>query len=315
MPVLDLTYGRPELVAVRDAVAKADPAALSAALADGVIGGEDRADRVQLAARLLVAAAGKDVPTLAERLVEAHAEAPGVLALRGAVEVLCAWEIRGTRRAALTQNSRLRGFVEVLADAEQYCRDASRLFPEDPTPWVWLLNMSRGQGVNLEERLTRWTELMWRAPDYFYGHYYGVMALSPLWGCPPEVMYECIRPRVAAAPAGSLLPALLLAANIEQWRVRSDPHDAMFKNKALLAEAEQAASRLPMQPCSTPSERMAHTYALAWFVKAKQWKLANRHKQLVGTYCVPDVWINFGPAPLAAFRSFRVVTRYPFLGY
>ncbi|GAA4251645.1 hypothetical protein [Dactylosporangium darangshiense] len=79
--------------------------------------------------------------------------------------------------------------------------------------------MSRGQGVDLQERLTRWTELMWRAPDYLYGHHYAVMAFSPLWGCRAEVMYECVRPRAAAAPEGSLLLVHFgIVAIILLWR-------------------------------------------------------------------------------------------------
>jgi hypothetical protein len=96
---LDATFGRPELATVRDAAARGDWAALAHALTVDVIDGEDRSDRIDIAAETIAEPLGKRTLPALQEWVRSEPRNPTALLLAGAVEVLRAWQVRGARLA------------------------------------------------------------------------------------------------------------------------------------------------------------------------------------------------------------------------
>jgi hypothetical protein len=309
MAKLDITFGRPELAVVRDAARKEDWVALSHAVADGTVDDEDRSDRIAVAVETVAKPWGRRVSPALEEWVQAEPGNPLAVLVRGGVEVLRAWQVRGVRLASHTDRQRLIGFREILEQAELLCRIAVQLDPADPTPWVYLLQMARGQGVGIEETLARRDELIARSPHHFRGHYQAVSSLSPMWGCPYPVMYDQVRRWTADAPQGSPLHGLLFVANIERWRREMRRTDPFLSDPEMLAEAHQATALMKMEPCERPADFWAHNYAAAWYCEIKDYERANAHFALLQNYCTPWPWGDFSPFPVFMFRWGKFVAR------
>ncbi|MEV8516725.1 hypothetical protein [Dactylosporangium sp. NPDC051484] len=303
MARIDITYGRPELAAVRDAAKRGDLRVLGAALTAGLTSAHDRLDRIRVAVSTLTARTGASVPAGLDDWVRAEPGNPTALAVRGGVEVDRAWEIRGGDLAGHTQQQRLRDFIAVLGQAENYCRAAAQADPRDPAPWAYLLMMARGQQVDTDEVLRRREELEARAPQHLGSQLHAVIALGPMWGGSTELALEHIRKWLTSAPAGSTLPALFFVVQYQRFLREGR---GFVRDADVRAEGHRAAERLPTGPCATPDEFLAHNYAAAWFMLTREPGRANRHFKLLRGYATEHPWEDHvGTAGLNALAVFR----------
>ena len=306
MARIDPTFGRPELAAVRDAAQRGDLRALGPALTTGLTGPHDRIDRMRVAADTLTARTGPNVPAGLDEWLRADPHNPAVLALRGQVEVLRAWAIRGDDLARLTEQARLVEFRRTLERAEYFARTAAEADPRDPAPWASLTLMARGQQVDTAELLRRRDGLEARAPQHFDSQAHAVIDLGPMWGGSNDLALEHLRRWVAAAPEGSCLPALFFVAQFQRYL--RDEDRSFTRDEAVRDEGHRMADRLPRGHLSTPDAFIAHNYAAAWFVLAREPGRANTHFKLLRGYAseYPWYWLpSTGLTPLATFRGKR----------
>ncbi|WP_432977234.1 hypothetical protein [Dactylosporangium sp. CA-233914] len=295
---------------VRRAALRRDLAQVGEVLTTGLTGPDDRIERVRVAVETLTEWTGKSVPKGLDDWVRDDPGNATALVVRGAAEINRAWEARGRLRAKYTKPQQFAEFAEILKAAEAYCRAAAQADPKDPAPWFALLTMARGQQVGASEVVRRRDELEARAPQHFLGHRHAVAALGPQWGGSMELVDKYVRTWTDAAPAGSLLPALVFVAGVQRWW--SEGHRRGFaSDPELRARAHQATELLPMRPCQTPDEFVAHNHAAGWYGLSREPKRANDHFKLVRGYVSEFPWrdlragsIRQGEVPL--FRGYRL---------
>ncbi|MFG2040625.1 hypothetical protein [Dactylosporangium sp. NPDC048998] len=318
MARLDITFGRPELRAVKKAALRRDLPALGAVLTAGLAGPDDHIERVRVAADTLTEWTGKSVPEGLDDWVRDDPDNPTALVVRGAVEINRAWEVRGRLQARYTKPQQLLDFISILGNAEAYCRAAAQSDPGDAAPWLFLLSMARGQQVGTDEVVRRRDELEARAPQSFVGHRHAIAALGPQWGGSMQAVDKQVRTWTAEAPAGSLLPALVFVAGIQRWW--SHGHRRAFaRDPERRAQAYRASGLLPMQPCQTPDEFLAHNHAAAWYALSREPKRANDHFKLLRGHVTEYPWrdllarsIRQGPVPLFRGKRVNALLRLPF---
>ena len=301
----DVTFGRPELQAVRDAARAKDWQRLRTTLTTDVIDYEDRSDRIDVAATVLGDRWGARVPPEFGRWASEDSDDATTQLLRGAFEAIRAWNVRGFATAAETGPRRLEGFRVGLAQAETWLREAARLDTADPSPWVWLCHIARGQGVGLAETVERRYELGQRAPEHFIGHYEAIKSVGPSWGYHYTDTYECADAWTAGASSDSLLPALFFVANMERRRRHQGPVKVQ-RDPVARELANRATDSVKMAPCERPGDYWAHNYAAAWYATVHDWRRAKAHFALLGRRWTIYPWIDHYATPAYGFHTRRL---------
>ncbi|MBP2474112.1 hypothetical protein JOF53_002984 [Crossiella equi] len=301
-PRVGLTYGSPELEAVRCAARTGDRAGLGALLA-AAQDSDDRSDAVLVAATTVVEQHGTTVPRW---LLEWVTSTPGdalAWTVRGAVEVLRAWELRGYHR---TRGDGL-GFGQVLASAEVMCTRAAELDPRDPTPWVWLVHMARGQGIGALNTARRWAEVVRRAPQHLRGHEQMLTSLSPKWGTSVQVMSDFVQDAVSVAPAGSALHLLVPRGYVEQWVDLSPAQQRRFLNRVdVWDHAQQAIDRWLHPHGTDPRARISgHNLVAFWYSLWGTHHLARPHFEATRGHVDRYPWSYLRADFLRAFTKHR----------
>ncbi|MFI5912082.1 hypothetical protein [Dactylosporangium sp. NPDC051541] len=306
MSRIDSTFGRPELVAVRDAAARGDLRTLYAALNGGLTSAHDRLDRMLTAVDTLTERTGTAVPAGLDDWLRAEPGNPTALALRGGAEIARAWELRGAAVARETQPQRLQAFRAALPEAERYLRAAAQADPRDPAPWAFLLRMARGQQLDTAEVLRLREELQARAPHHLRSQANAAIALGPMWGGSTQLALEVVRTWLTQAPAGSPLPALFFIVQFQRFLQEGR---GLTRDTATREEGVRMADLLPSGPARTPDEFLAHNYAAGWFALTREPGRANKHFKLLQGYATEVPWSYIGDPlgqrPIAVFRGKR----------
>jgi hypothetical protein len=137
---------------------------------------------------------------------------PEAAVLRGQIEV-----VRALRAHAAAPDG---GRPRALREAEEHCRRAVALTPQDPTPWISLIALARVQGVGRDEFWQRWQGLRERDEWSRDGHHQTLIYLFAAWQGSQADMYDYAYWLAGEAPAGSPLAILPLVAHAESFRVR-----------------------------------------------------------------------------------------------
>ena len=302
---LDITYGLPELQAVRAAARSNNWPDLMNAITVGVRDDEDRAERVEVAVQTMVSRWKTTVaPDFEAYVGSLHGDAT-VLLLRGALEVERAWLVRGSALARYTSGDRFSGFHQGLHRAEEWLFASAELAPADPSPWVWLLQLARGLEIGPERTVERREELAKRSPYHFRGHYQAVMSVNPHWGYPADFTMRCAREWSEGHPDGSSTHALIHVANFERWR-RDNTGRPLHTDSAALESARIASTRMNLAVCDRPGEILAHNYAAAWFSVIGDRKSAKPRFALVRGRLTQWPWGDIAHSPTSAYRSNRL---------
>jgi hypothetical protein len=265
------SYGDPALERVRSAARAGDRPLLSAALRDVVRDREDRSDRVAVAAEMIEALHGtQEVPWL-EQWCRLEPDDPDAFTVAGAATTLRAWRIRGYALAHATPASRLNAFSFALASAEQLCRRAAAIDKADPTPWVWLLHMARGQQIGPRSTRLRWEKLMHRDPLHYRGNLQAVYSLSSRWGFSPQHPVALAAEITACAPAGSPLHALVAAALVEgELRTAGGEKSWQREDSPARARVDAAAAKLAGANHNRPAGISAFNQMAYWYCVSGQ---------------------------------------------
>ncbi|MGW0518164.1 hypothetical protein [Crossiella sp. NPDC003009] len=256
-----LTYGSPELEAVRAATRAGDRTAVAALIACAH-DSDDRSDAVLVAAATVRAGHGTSVPRWLLEWVTSEPGDPIGWIVRGAVEVL-----------------RAETLPSALATAEVMCARATELDPADPTPWVWLVQLARGQRLGPAETARRWHRLRALAPQHLRGHEQLLASLSPRWGHPPEARIAFVTEAAATAPVGSALNLLVLRGHIEQWAELPGRARRRYTDRADVREQARAAVARWQHPHGVdPRAKISgHNLVAFWLSLCGEHQLARPH--------------------------------------
>ncbi|WP_329587306.1 hypothetical protein OG500_37945 [Kitasatospora sp. NBC_01250] len=297
----DCTYGRPELRAVRAAVRRKDLSRVTRALA-GQPDHDVRADLVYVAAEELVRRHGRAVPDWVRGWFDSAADDPHAWALRGAHAVLRAWKIRGYRRAASTSPDLFHQFHRVLSGAEEVCREAAALAPGDPTPWVLLVHMARGQEIGPDATLRRFGALTARCDTHLRGNEQVVLSLSPKWGTPVETLQGLVDEQYRAAAPGSPVRMNLVQAYIERWYNLAPAERQAFLARASVRSRAEIAISGWLEYGDTEGQHALHNSAAFWYTITGQHALARPHFIATRGHAKTFPW-SYLPHPAWEFRK------------
>ena len=223
-------------VVARDPLAIAEPSPAQYVAPDGALGDLDlmvartAADRGHWrpAARLLAASVDHDVryarvvqlavhglrrSRWLDDWVRTRPTDPNALAVSAMLAVRRAWELRGPD---WEPRNRL-AFLAALQEAEELTREAIDNDPGDPTPRAVLVEMARGQQVDVAELEARTDGLYALAPHHQGGHEAELQYRSLKWHGSTEDMFRHARAASAAAPPGNALTLLVATAHLEHY--------------------------------------------------------------------------------------------------
>ncbi|MGW2402462.1 hypothetical protein ACWCYY_38550 [Kitasatospora sp. NPDC001664] len=298
---LDRTYGRTELIAARDAIRRGDTSSVVHAMAD-FSDHNVRADIAYVAAEELVRLHGTEIPTSLQHSFENLADDANSWTLRGAHEVLRAWQIRGYARASQTDQAAFRGFRDTLQGAEQICYTAAGYAPEDPLPWVFLVHMARGQQIGPRRTLERFAELDRRSPAHLHGNEQMVLSLSPKWGTPFPVLQNAIEEQRSTAPAGSPVHLNIVQAYIELWFDSPASERLGVTAKYSIRNTIEKAVDGWLEHGNIEGQHALHNYCAFWYSLTGQHDRAKPHFEAAAGYIKAFPW-SYHLFPVRSFQK------------
>jgi hypothetical protein len=148
-----------------------------------------------------------------ESWLRARPTDPNAHALNAMLAVRRAWELRGPDWEPLN----LQAFLAALEEAEEITRGAIDNDPTDPSPRAVLVEMARGQQIDVTELEARTRALYAIAPHHQGGHEAELQYRTLKWCGSTEDMFANARAASAAAPRGNALVLLIVTAHIEHY--------------------------------------------------------------------------------------------------
>jgi hypothetical protein len=214
-----------------------------------------------------------------------------------------AWKVRGAKRAHATTQEQFEGFHRVLAQAPGAFREAARLAPADPCPYIGMILVATGLGWPHEHMNPLWGEVVRRAPYHVGAHAVALQYWCAKWQGSSESMHAFAESAAAQAPAGSLLTILRLQAIYEELIGERSDHpryqsaETTAAIDVLLADVEAA----PPGHAWLPAAR----HLLVWFLRAQRRLLeAARQLHMVDGYIGAIPW-RYSSNPLGFYTATR----------
>ncbi|GHG48088.1 hypothetical protein [Streptomyces griseocarneus] len=232
----------------------------------------------------------------------ARPDDPDAAVVRAKSTVFLAWEMRGSARADSTSQEQFDGFHRVLMRSRGDIERAKALNPEDPTPYITEVWTGLGLGYPHETMRELWAEITARAPHHYAAHYSALQYWSEKWRGSEALAWEFVEPAIAAAPHGTLLPALRLVLWYEHHD--SDASEADYREAGLTAYVDAVLADIAMAPPTHP--RLAEVrHLLAYFlVRQKRHAQALEQFRMVDGYVEALPWRYYND-PAAAYCAFR----------
>jgi hypothetical protein len=301
--VVDDTFGDPDAVAVRAALAEGDWVAARAILARDWDGNDYRFLVDQAA---MVQGIEEWLPDIIRD--EPDDTLPQVL--YGARAVTWAWEARTGAWARNVTPDRARLFLQRLAIAEDILQDVVRRDPSDTAAWTTMITVALGLSMPIDEKRRRFEQATAPDPTNVKAHRAMLKCLCEKWGGSHAAMHDFARTAAYNAPPGSRLGGLMAEAHAENWLL-SGPNSATYYNSTfVLDELMLAAKMSVLHP-----DYVAQT---GWPVEfnyfAHGLSLAGAHStarqmfEAIGDHVteLPWAWLKGGD-PVAAFTRRRAV--------
>ncbi|MGK5638110.1 hypothetical protein ACSNOK_07290 [Streptomyces sp. URMC 126] len=191
----------------------------------------------------------------------------------------------------------------ILEEARTVCAEAALLAPGDPVPYIVRLNVERGLGASEAEFQSVWETVTSRAPGHMGAHLVALRYWSAKWHGSQEQADAFARRAAAAAPAGSLLPALPLFAVHDHLpdvnMVRGLYHSVVVRDA--IEAAQYAVVHAPADHPVLPHVR----HLLVWFlVNAGRYAEALEQLRAVDGHIGAIPW-TYEEDPVAVYAAYR----------
>ncbi len=203
------TYGEPAWEELQEALAHGEWQAARAALA------ASRDDWGRRSAAVAVAAECKTEPPWLAEWMQAEPESAEPHLVAGAVWTCLAWEARGGGYADTVTDRGAQLFFMWLTRARKALLHATKLAPNDPTPWACLIPVGRGLSLGMETMESCFRKAVRRYPQHFRAHEQLLQCKCEKWHGSHSEMWDFANEAVRAAPPGSPVCAMIAEAHIE----------------------------------------------------------------------------------------------------
>ncbi|MFI0737192.1 hypothetical protein ACH4PU_03620 [Streptomyces sp. NPDC021100] len=191
----------------------------------------------------------------------------------------------------------------ILEEARTVCAEAALLAPGDPVPYIVRLNVERGLGADEAEFQSVWETVLSRAPGHMGAHLVALRYWSAKWHGSQEQADAFARRAAAAAPQGSLLPALPLFAvhdHLPDVNLVRGLYESVVVRDAIEA-ARYAVVHAPADHPVLPHVR----HLLVWFlVNAGRYPEALEQLRAVDGHIGAIPW-TYEPDPVAVYTAYR----------
>jgi hypothetical protein len=218
--------------------------------------------------------------------------------------VALAGEARGAKGAKSTSAEQFAAFHQLLAEALPACQEAARLAPDDPCPWIAQITIAYGLQWSHDDFRALWAQITARAPHH-YGANLRALQYWCAWRGSHELMFAFAEEAAAAAPPGSLLPALRLYAAFEYEHLANDL--AIYWRPSMTTAIDatlDAVAQVPADHYRLPTVR--HLLANALF-RTERYAEAVEQFYAVGGFIGSVPWSYFAD-PVKRFVHIRTNT-------
>ncbi|MFI9201541.1 hypothetical protein [Streptomyces sp. NPDC053048] len=232
----------------------------------------------------------------------ARPDDPDAAAVRAKSTVFLAWELRGSAWAKDTTSEQFEGFRRVLRRSLEDIERAKALNPEDPSPYITEIWTGLGLGYPHEKMHELWAEITARAPYHYEAHFSALQYWCAKWRGSQELAREFVERAVAAAPHGTLLPALRL---VSWWEHRDrEASEKDYRGPELMSYVDAVLADIPMVPPTHP--RLAEVRHLTAYFLVRQERYAEALEQfrMVDGHVGAVPWSYF-PEPAEMYCAFR----------
>ncbi|MFI9830365.1 hypothetical protein ACIHIX_22060 [Streptomyces sp. NPDC051913] len=195
--------------------------------------------------------------------------------------------------------------------AEQACLLAADACPEDPTPWLALLDLMYAFAVPIRDAVPVWTEAVDRAPWHRGAHHLLLRQLSPRGHGTVTAMTDFAQHTASRAPHGSPLALLPVAARVELVAYRQGQGrtglgvDGHWRELRATEEIEKALTGWFRTAAAPHAEAVADLNLLAFaLVRAHRPDDAGPVFRRIGRHMTAHPW-DLLPAPERTFLYWR----------
>ncbi|KAA2256369.1 hypothetical protein F0L68_26685 [Solihabitans fulvus] len=311
--IIDRTFRDPVLDAAVAEVRDGHLRAATTVLAECRDQPELRALRAEVLSDELIGQAQKIAASATEN------EDPDLALLAGRAFIAEAWAVRGGGWATSVGEDRFKVFHSTLRRAVQPLHEAAALLPHDPAPWANLLAVGMGLQVDREQIDKIWREVTDRCGTFYPAHWYSVQIRAAKWHGSDAEMLAFARERVARAPMGHPLAAMVPLAHFEIFLSRRQEAAQRHDRRAAArlggkyfgevhGEIADASDRWLVEPRPHPRSLQAHNLFAAAFCLAGDAARAHTHLRGMGDRLHSVPWGYLGENAAAEYQ--RVAEQY-----
>ncbi|MBO8203284.1 hypothetical protein [Streptomyces smyrnaeus] len=193
----------------------------------------------------------------------------------------------------------------ILEEAREVARDAAKLAPTDPTPYITELFIARHLGYREADFESLWATVRRLAPTHMGAH----LAALPYWSAKAvgskQQADDFARTAAAHAPEGTLLPALPLFAAYDHLP-EVNMVRGLYRSEEI-SKAVEAAEYAVDQVEDDHPVRPHVLHLLVWFlVRAERYGEAMEALAAVDGHVGAVPWVDEGD-PAAAYAAYRAL--------
>ncbi|MFF8310548.1 hypothetical protein ACWGLP_21720 [Streptomyces lydicus] len=196
-------------------------------------------------------------------------------------------------------------FRMILEEARTVCREAGLLAPGSPIPYIIELAAARGLGDRPADYEELWSKVVQRAPQHMGAHLAALPYWSQKWHGSRQEAEAFAEHAAAAAPSGTLLPALPLFAVYEHLP-EANMVRSLYQSAVVERAIEGAHFALREAPADHPMAPHVR-HLLVWFlVRAERYAEAMEQLRLVDGHVGAVPW-SYGRSPAAEYAAYRAL--------
>ena len=193
--------------------------------------------------------------------------------------------------------------------AERACLEATQACPDDPTPWLALLELMRCLAVPVQDAVPVWREAVTRAPWHRTAYHRLLRYLSPRGHGTVIDLLDFARQSAARAPYGSPLALLPVAARVElvahRQRQMSLGADGHWREPRAADEVTAALAGWFHTGAAPHAEAVADLNLLAFaLIRTHRTAEAAAVFRRIGRHMTPHPW-DLLPEPQRTFLYWR----------
>jgi hypothetical protein len=247
-----------------------------------------------------------------DSLPDKFPDRPASWLVRGVHSVFWAWQAVGNEYAPSAEPEALSGCRERLEQADHDLVHATRVLPDDPTPWSHLVVTGYGLKLGFEEVCNRFDEADQRSHWLYLAHHAMLQATCARNGGNDDTMFAFARDVVVNAPDGSACLDLIAVAHIERWRTERVADDQLTLAAALsrppVHDEISLAAKRSVESNTFDDQRAAvgarNVFALV-FGEVGELDRAREQIARIGDRVTDYPWIYQHPDPGLAFARAR----------